>query len=65
MLGKEIKIEEDFKEENKVDIHSVTKGKGVKGPVKRFGITIQGRKKEKSKIDRLCIRDKVIGRAHV
>ncbi|MCS7093963.1 MAG: 50S ribosomal protein L3 [Candidatus Aenigmarchaeota archaeon] len=47
-LGKELSVEEVFKEGEIVDVIAVTKGKGTQGPVKRFGIKIQGRKaKEK------------------
>ncbi|MEM5816049.1 MAG: 50S ribosomal protein L3 [Candidatus Aenigmatarchaeota archaeon] len=47
-LGNEISIDEVFKEGEVVDVIGVTKGKGTQGPVKRFGIKIQGRKaKEK------------------
>src|SRR3989338_76879 len=44
MLGKEIDISEVFKDGEFVDVTSITKGHGFTGPVKRFGIKIQGRK---------------------
>tara|TARA_Y100000034_G_scaffold126261_1_gene177232 strand:+ start:774 stop:1697 length:924 start_codon:yes stop_codon:yes gene_type:complete len=44
---KEIKLEEVFKENQYVDIHSITKGKGFQGPVKRFGVTLKQHKSEK------------------
>ena len=44
LLGKEIKISEVFKPGEYVDITSVTKGKGLQGPVKRYGVCIQRRK---------------------
>jgi len=48
LLGKEISPSEVFKEGEIVDVIAVTKGKGTQGPVKRFGVKIQGRKaKEK------------------
>jgi len=48
LLGKEFLPNEAFKEGEVVDVIAVTKGKGTQGPVKRFGIKIQGRKaKEK------------------
>ncbi len=48
LLGKEISANEIFKEGEVVDVIAVTKGKGTQGPVKRFGVKIQGRKaKEK------------------
>ena len=48
-LGKEVSVKDVFKEGEQIDIHAVTIGKGFQGPVKRFGITVQGRKKEKAK----------------
>jgi len=48
LLGKELLPNEAFKEGEVVDVIAVTKGKGTQGPVKRFGVKIQGRKaKEK------------------
>ncbi|MGC8993193.1 MAG: 50S ribosomal protein L3 [Candidatus Aenigmatarchaeota archaeon] len=48
ILGKDLSASEIFKEGEIVDVIAVTKGKGTQGPVKRFGIKIQGRKaKEK------------------
>src|SRR5207245_9040499 len=38
ILGKEIKVSDVFKEGGEVDIISITKGKGIQGPVKRWGI---------------------------
>jgi large subunit ribosomal protein L3 len=49
ILGKEINIEDVFKEGNQVDIHAITKGKGLCGPVKRFGIGRKGHKSEKNR----------------
>ena len=43
-LGKQIKINEVFKEGDYIDVVSVTKGKGFAGPVKRWGVAILGRK---------------------
>jgi large subunit ribosomal protein L3 len=37
-LGKEIKISDAFKEGDWVDAIGITKGKGIQGPVKRWGI---------------------------
>lgn len=45
ILGKEINVKDIFQEGNQLDIHAVTKGKGLQGPMKRFGI---GRKQHKS-----------------
>jgi large subunit ribosomal protein L3 len=44
VLGKEIDAASVFKEGTLVDVTAVTKGKGVQGPVKRWGVTIQDRK---------------------
>lgn len=46
-LGKELKIEEVFKEGDFVDSISVTKGHGFQGVVKRYGVKLRGRKDEK------------------
>ena len=48
-LGKEISINEVFKEGQQLDIHSITKGKGFQGPVRRFGVTLRQHKSEKSR----------------
>jgi len=48
-LGKEITINDVFTEGNQVDIHSVTKGKGLQGPVKRHGIGLKSHKSEKGR----------------
>ena len=47
ILGKEIKVQDIFKEGAQVDIHAVTKGKGFQGPVKRFGVELRPHKSEK------------------
>lgn len=44
IIGKDLKVSEIFKQGDFIDIISVTKGKGVQGPVKRFGVRILGRK---------------------
>ncbi len=44
LLGKEISVKDVFSEGEYVDVTAITKGKGFQGPVKRFGIKIQGRK---------------------
>ena len=46
-LGKEINISEVFKEGQQLDVHAVSKGKGVQGPVKRFGVSLKHHKSEK------------------
>jgi len=48
-MGSEISPQEVFKEGDWLDVKSVTKGKGFQGPVKRFGVTIRGRKHEKKR----------------
>jgi len=48
-LGAEIIVSEIFKEGQQVDVHSITKGKGFQGAVKRFGITLRHHKSEKSR----------------
>jgi large subunit ribosomal protein L3 len=47
-LGKEITIKEIFSEGNQVDIHAVSKGHGIQGPIRRFGIQKRRHKSEKS-----------------
>jgi len=49
LLEKEIKIANIFKEGQLLDIHSITKGKGFQGTVKRFGVKIKPHKSEKSR----------------
>ncbi len=41
-LGKEIKMEEVLREGEVIDTIAITKGHGTVGPVKRFGVVIQG-----------------------
>lgn len=43
-LGKELKVSDVFKPGEFVDVVAVTKGKGLNGPVKRFGTALQRRK---------------------
>lgn len=47
-LGKEIHVDEVFREGQQLDVHAVTKGKGFQGPVRRFGISLRQHKSEKS-----------------
>ena len=49
ILGKEIKVDDIFKEGNQLDAHVITKGKGIQGPVKRFGIGLKSHKSEKGR----------------
>ncbi|MBI2651258.1 50S ribosomal protein L3 [Candidatus Woesearchaeota archaeon] len=48
-IGKEIIVSEVFKEGQQLDVHAVSKGKGVQGPVKRFGISLKHHKSEKGR----------------
>ena len=47
LLDKEIKVSEVFKDAQFVDVHSVTKGKGFCGTVKKFGVKRLQHKSEK------------------
>ncbi|MBW2988990.1 50S ribosomal protein L3 [Candidatus Woesearchaeota archaeon] len=49
ILGKEINIKDVFQEGNQLDVHTITKGKGLQGPVKRFGIGRKNHKAEKGR----------------
>ena len=49
LLEKEIKIQDFFKDQKFFDVHSVTKGKGFQGTVKRYGVKIRQHKAEKTK----------------
>ncbi len=46
-LGKELSILDFFEKEQSVDFRGLTRGKGLQGPVKRFGITLKNHKSEK------------------
>jgi len=47
ILGKEIKVSDVFKDNQFVDVHSVTKGKGFCGTIKKFGVKRLHHKSEK------------------
>lgn len=49
LLGKDITINDVFTAGQQVDSTSITKGKGLQGPVKRFGIALRSHKSEKTK----------------
>src|SRR3989338_2965677 len=49
LLDKELKVSDYFKQGQFVDIHAITKGKGLQGPVKRFGINLKSHKSEKKR----------------
>jgi len=48
-LNKEISISDVFEKGQLVDLRGLTKGKGLVGPVKRFGITLKQHKSEKGR----------------
>ncbi|MCX6710393.1 MAG: 50S ribosomal protein L3 [Candidatus Woesearchaeota archaeon] len=48
-IGKDITVDEVLREGERVDIHAVTKGYGIQGPVKRFGVAIRAHKSEATK----------------
>lgn len=48
LLGREIDVSEIFKEGQFVDVIAVTKGKGIQGPVKRWGVKKRPHKSRKT-----------------
>ncbi|MBI4449110.1 50S ribosomal protein L3 [Candidatus Woesearchaeota archaeon] len=48
-LGKDITIKDVFAEGHQIDVHAITKGHGIQGPVKRFGVSLRSHKSEKTK----------------
>lgn len=48
-LGKEISIKDIFKKGVLVDVRGLTTGRGLSGPVKRFGISLKSHKSEKGR----------------
>jgi len=48
MLGKEVKSSDVFQEGQWVDVAGISKGKGIQGPVKRWGIRILSHKSRKT-----------------
>jgi len=46
-LKKEISVEEVFNKGQLIDVRGVSKGKGLQGPVKRFGLSLKFHKSEK------------------
>jgi len=48
-LGKEITLTEILRPGQLVDAHAVTKGKGLQGVIKRFGVSLKQHKSEKKK----------------
>ncbi len=49
-LGQELKASEVFKENQFLDVRAVTKGKGMQGTVKRFGVKVQRPKAKKRRV---------------
>ncbi len=49
LLGKDLNLADIFNAGEQVDVHAVTRGKGIQGPVKRFGVAIRRHKSEKTK----------------
>lgn len=49
VLGKDVKITDVFNAGQQVDSHSISKGKGTRGPVQRFGVALRFHKSEKTK----------------
>ncbi|HRZ85726.1 MAG TPA: 50S ribosomal protein L3 [Candidatus Paceibacterota bacterium] len=48
-MGKEIRVTDVFNKLQLIDVHAVTKGKGLQGAVKRFGIGLRSHKAEKGR----------------
>ncbi|MFA4887524.1 MAG: 50S ribosomal protein L3 [Candidatus Nanoarchaeia archaeon] len=48
-LDKELRIQDFFKAGTRIDVHSVSKGKGFQGTVKRFGVALRSHKSEKKR----------------
>jgi large subunit ribosomal protein L3 len=48
LIGKSIGVADVFREGQLIDISAITKGEGRQGPVKRWGVTIQDRKAQRS-----------------
>jgi len=49
VLGKEIAVNQVFKEGQQIDIFAVSRAKGTQGPIKRFGIGLRSHKSEKGR----------------
>ncbi len=49
LLDKDIHLSDVFKAGTRVDVHSVSKGKGFQGTVKRFGVSLRSHKSEKKR----------------
>jgi len=49
LLGKTVSVTDTLKEGQFIDVVAVTKGKGIQGPVKRWGIKLRDRKSRKTR----------------
>lgn len=47
-LGQEVRVTDVFKTGQNIDVHGITRGKGVEGPVTRFGVKRKQHKSRKS-----------------
>ncbi len=47
-LGQEIKVSDVFKTGQNIDVHGITRGKGIEGPITRFGVKRKQHKSRKS-----------------
>lgn len=61
-LGGEIRVSDVFKEGEYVDVRSVSKGKGVQGPVARFHVKIRSRKNKKKRRHIGCLGPRDVAR---
>jgi len=48
LLGKEVKVDQVFQKGSEVDIAAITKGKGIEGPITRWGVKKKQHKSRKS-----------------
>ncbi len=48
VLGKDVKLTDVFAAGQQVDSHAISTGKGLQGPVKRFGVSIRSHKSQKT-----------------
>lgn len=48
LLGKEVKIDQIFQKGSEVDVAAITKGKGIEGPITRWGVKKKQHKSRKS-----------------
>jgi large subunit ribosomal protein L3 len=46
VLGKDVKVTDVFGPGQQVDVHSISTGRGLQGPVKRFGVSIKSHKSQ-------------------